>query len=99
MAEPVHLKPSELSAIDMLITKMSEDNKPVDEPQVLTTPVVTVVAQATIATVAVICVSAPSDAQILDKIKALSSQLQSRASHTQLVELRRQAVAEAAKRK
>ena len=77
---------------------MVEDGLPPSEMRPLTTPVVAVVEVAAGATAAVLCVSAAGDQDILAKIKELSTQLQSRASLEQLVELRRRAVSEAAKR-
>ena len=98
MTAPAHLRPSELAAVNALITKMEEDGKDSKDMQVLTTPVIAVVAEATLATLAVVCTSAPGDVQVISQMKQLASQLQSRASHEQLVELRRRAVTAASKK-
>jgi hypothetical protein len=98
MAQPL-LKVSELATLNALISKMEEDGSKPSDMRALTTPVIVVVEVAAAATAAVLCVCAPGDKDILEKIKVLSSQLQSQASLEQLVELRRRAVAEAAKRR
>ena len=83
---------AELSALDSVITHLQSKGVGANEPTPLTTAVIAVVAQATLATVAVLCTKVPEDNDKLQQIASLASQLKSTTTLNNLMELRSRAV-------
>jgi hypothetical protein len=82
----------ELAAIDHLIEQVKAQGGGADSPVPLTTPVAAIVAQAVIATVAVLCVKVPEDDTRIQQIGDLAAQLKSSTTLDNLIQLRERAL-------
>jgi len=82
----------ELAAIDHLIEQLKAKGVAASDPTPLTTPVAAVVAEAVVATVAVLCTNVPEDNAKIQQLRDLASQLRSSTTLDNLIELRARAL-------
>lgn len=88
----VSFTPSELAALDAVITQLQEQGVDPAKNIPTFTPVAAVIAEAVLSTAAVLCVKVPADGEKVSQLKALAESLESNTTLTNLIELRKRAV-------